>query len=281
MPTPRVMIDAGHYGKYNRSPAVPEYYESDMSWSLHLKLKKELEAYGIEVGTTRKNKASDLEVYARGKKARGYDMFVSLHSNAVGSGVNEGVDRPVVIRLASDKNEGEYIAQRFADMICEVMQTKQAGQVNTRLQDNGNEYYGVLRGSKAVGCPHSFIIEHSFHTATAPSKWLLNDSNLDILAKREARIIADYFGIKEKEDEVNMTKAELEALIDKKIKENEEKVYHYWSEIPSWAAKPLKAMYDNRFFSGSSPSDLNINKTKLECLVIIARIMRDRGIIKY
>ena len=32
----KICIDAGHYGKYNRSPAVKDYYESDMVWKLHL-----------------------------------------------------------------------------------------------------------------------------------------------------------------------------------------------------------------------------------------------------
>ena len=45
----KICLDAGHYGKYNQSPAVSKYYESDMAWKLHLLLKKELEAYGIEV----------------------------------------------------------------------------------------------------------------------------------------------------------------------------------------------------------------------------------------
>ena len=39
----KVCLDAGHYGKYNRSPAVSSYYESDMTWKLHNYLKKELE----------------------------------------------------------------------------------------------------------------------------------------------------------------------------------------------------------------------------------------------
>jgi len=38
----KVCLDAGHYGKYNRSPAVSSYYESDMTWKLHNYLKKEL-----------------------------------------------------------------------------------------------------------------------------------------------------------------------------------------------------------------------------------------------
>ena len=37
----KVCLDAGHYGKYNRSPAVSSYYESDMTWKLHNYLKKE------------------------------------------------------------------------------------------------------------------------------------------------------------------------------------------------------------------------------------------------
>lgn len=41
----KVCLDAGHYGKYNRSPAVLSYYESDMTWKLHNYLKKELEAW--------------------------------------------------------------------------------------------------------------------------------------------------------------------------------------------------------------------------------------------
>jgi N-acetylmuramoyl-L-alanine amidase len=51
----KICLDAGHYGKYNRSPAVKEYYESDMNWKLHNMLKKYLEEYGFEVIQTRAN----------------------------------------------------------------------------------------------------------------------------------------------------------------------------------------------------------------------------------
>ena len=64
---PIVCLDAGHYGKYNRSPAVPEYYESEMNWKLHLLLKAELEKYGIKVITTRADKDKDLGLTARGR----------------------------------------------------------------------------------------------------------------------------------------------------------------------------------------------------------------------
>ena len=63
---PIVTLDAGHYGKYNRSPAVGDYYESDMVWKLHLSLREELEKYGITVRLTRAEQAKDMGLSARG-----------------------------------------------------------------------------------------------------------------------------------------------------------------------------------------------------------------------
>ena len=67
----KICIDAGHYGKYNRSPVVPEYYESDMVWKLHLMQKEILEGYGFEVILTRGSQAIDRELYSRGYAAKG------------------------------------------------------------------------------------------------------------------------------------------------------------------------------------------------------------------
>ena len=79
---PKVLIDAGHYGsKYNQG-IVKDYYESNMTWELQGYLKNELLAYGITVGVTKTNKDTDVAVYDRGIMARGYDLFLSLHSNA-------------------------------------------------------------------------------------------------------------------------------------------------------------------------------------------------------
>ena len=61
----KVCLEAGHYGKYNRSPAVSSYYESDMTWKLHNYLKKEWEAFGIGVVTTRTNQNTDRALYER------------------------------------------------------------------------------------------------------------------------------------------------------------------------------------------------------------------------
>lgn len=187
----KICLDAGHYGKINRSPAVPAYYESEMNWKLHLKLKAALEAYGFEVITTRADQAKDLELTARGKMSKGCDLFLSIHSNAVGSTTNEAVDYPLVIVQLDGK--GDALGRSLANAIRETMGTKQAGNVWSKKGDSG-EYYGVLRGAASVGTM-GMILEHSFHTQTRAAQWLCVDSNLDKLAEAEAKVIAAHFGV--------------------------------------------------------------------------------------
>lgn len=153
----KVCLDAGHYGKYNRSPAVSSYYESDMTWKLHNYLKKELEAFSIGVVTTRTNQNTDRALYERGAVSKGCNLFISVHSNAVGNGVNENVDYPVAYVLLNGSSTD--IGLKLAKVVESVMETAQSGRTATRQGTNG-EHYGVLRGANAVGTP-GIILEHS------------------------------------------------------------------------------------------------------------------------
>jgi len=188
----KICLDAGHYGKYNQSPANGKYYESDMVWKLHLLQKQYLEEYGIEVITTRSNQETDRGLYDRGALSAGCSLFISDHSNAAGSYVNESVDYPVAYVLLNGSSTD--IGLKLAKEIQCVMGTNQDARTATRQGSNG-EYYGVLRGASTVGTP-GIILEHSFHTNTSITNWLLNDDNLGALAKAEADIIAEYFGVK-------------------------------------------------------------------------------------
>lgn len=202
----KICLDAGHYGKYNRSPVIPQYYESDMVWKLHLMLKEELEKYGFEVITTRLLQANDLGLVARGQLSKGCDLFISLHSNAVGSSGNESIDYPVAYALVDDNTttideKSKEIGNILAKVVETTMKTNQKARVNTRKAEsdrNGDgikndNYYGVLHGARIVNTP-GVILEHSFHTNTKATKWLLNDNNLRQLAINEAKVLSDYFG---------------------------------------------------------------------------------------
>ena len=201
----KICIDAGHYGKYNRCPNNKAYYESDMTWKLHLLQKKYLEQLGAEVITTRPNQATDLALHARGTAARNCDLFISDHSNAVGSYMNELVDYVAVYHLTADTTTecddiSKTIAKALAPVIADVMGTKQGYKILTRQADYdrnsdgimNDNYYGVLHGARTVETP-GLILEHSFHTNSTTVNWLLDDANLDRLARAEAQAIAKYF----------------------------------------------------------------------------------------
>lgn len=190
--TLKICIDAGHFGKQNNNPKIsPVYWESLMAWDLHLMLMEELEKYnGVTVITTRVDETKDLGLEARGKKARGCDLFISLHSNACDT---ESVDRPVVIYPVSGKCKG--LAERLAGAVRMVMQTNDPWRTYQRWNSAHNaDYYGVIRGAASVGVP-GLIIEHSFHTNTRAAKWLQSAANLRKLAEAEAEVLAVEYGL--------------------------------------------------------------------------------------
>lgn len=197
----RACLDAGHYGKYNRSPVVESYYESTQMWKLTELLALELTALGVSVTRTRINQATDLALVSRGKKAAGCDLFLSLHSNA---STAASVDYPVAIVFRADSKtdldeRSAAIGQKLANVVADVMGTAQKGRTMTRAYSgdrDGNgyqddEYYGVLHGAKTVGVP-GVILEHSFHTNAAAATWLLSDKNLAKLAKAEAAAVVAW-----------------------------------------------------------------------------------------
>lgn len=201
----KIMIDAGHYGNYYNKGAIDGYYESNMNWELQGYLKAELEAYGFEVGTTRKDKAKDMAVVDRGLASKGYDLFLSLHSNAASA---PSADYVALFHLVDDRTTNvdtvsKLVAKKLAPVIADLMQTKQKYQVLTRAVDfdrdgdgqlNDN-YYGVLHGADLADTA-GVIIEHSFHTNPDSCRWLMNSNNLKKMAAAEAAVLAELWGLK-------------------------------------------------------------------------------------
>lgn len=200
---PTVCLDAGHYGKYNRSPVVPEYYESDMVWTLQQLLKGKLEQRGITVTTTRTDKDKDLALVSRGECAKGADLFLSLHSNAASS---ESPNWVVGICFRQDDNSdiderSRDIATALSSAVAQVMGVSYRIDTKASSKDRDgdgrlDDYYGVLRGAHRVGAV-GVIVEHGFHTNKATSQWLLKEENLENLAEAEAQVIAAWFERKE------------------------------------------------------------------------------------
>jgi len=178
-------------------PVNSKYYESDMTWKLHLLLKTELEKRGFEVVTTRTNQSADLGLEARGRKSKGCCLFLSLHSNASS---NTSADNSWACCLVPDSKTGideisADLGKKLADKVTEIMTGKSnSGYVYRRAGNGGTDYYGVLRGAKSVGTP-AILMEHGFHTNLNNTNFLLDDENLKKIAAAEADIIAEYFNI--------------------------------------------------------------------------------------
>lgn len=201
----KVCLDAGHYGKYNHSPVLSSYYESDMTWKLHNFLAEELESYGIEVVKTRTSQSVDRELVSRGYASKGCDLFLSIHSNAAS---NSTANYAVAIYMrdnaaTSYDDKSKDIAKKLAKVIGDTMgvsySTYSIAYVGDR-DGNGrqdDEWYGVLQGAKLAGVP-GVILEHGFHTNYVDTLWLSKDINLKSMAINEAKCIAEWLGITKK-----------------------------------------------------------------------------------
>lgn len=232
----KVYLDPGHYGStYNKSTTGLNYYESAMTWKLAGYLKTELENKGVLVKLSRTSINSNPSLYNRGYGAKGYDLFLSLHSNACGT---ESVDYPIVYR-GYDKTEANEFAQQLSDLIHKTIGTKQAGKVATRKGTAG-EYYGVLRGARAAKLTYYYIVEHSFHTNYNSTNWLMSDANLRKLAKTEAELICAYF-VKEVNTTVDATNPSTIYRVRKSWKDSSSQIGAF-SSVEN-AKKACKAGY--------------------------------------
>ena len=240
----KICLDAGHYGKYNQSPVNKKYYESETMFKLTEYLKVELLEYkDCHVITTRKEQEKDLALYSRGKRAKGYDLFISNHSNAVGSGTNNDVDYVVVYRGYKNKNNAERLGLGLANAIADTMGTKQTPRTSTRKSEKGEwEYYGVLRGADDANCPLFYIVENSFHTNSESTEWLLNDENLKKLAQAQAKTIAEYYMLSKKS--TMPSKAITPKSDPEDIKWAKEKLNKVLSVIPKLIPLNVNGAYD-------------------------------------
>lgn len=187
----KIMLDPGHGAgaAHNRGfkqiPGFEFCNEGDCNYIYSLKLKKALEEYGFKVDTTRIKRSDNPDLATRGRMAKGYDLFISLHSNA-GGGSATGTE------IWDSTNPKESI-KNLTDKLCAVISTA-IGTNNRgtkyRKNKSGSNYYGVLRNGLAK---HNFIIEHAFHDNYSDCKKYVD--NLDKVAAVTAKVIAEYYGL--------------------------------------------------------------------------------------
>jgi N-acetylmuramoyl-L-alanine amidase len=188
----KVLIDPGHApGNANKGPT--EYYEYQGVWKISTYLKEILVSKGVQVDFTR-TWDQDPELYARGQKAKGYDLFISEHTNA-----NDGKTRGVEVFYDYSKTQDKEFAEKLSSNVAAVMCNQCRG-AKTRVYTESSKiynYYGVIRGAAATNCPHIFIIESGFHDNIEDEAFLKVDSNLKKIAEAQAEVICEELGVKE------------------------------------------------------------------------------------
>lgn len=193
--TIKIMLDPGHGAgsNFNRGSVIGN--EGDNNYKYSLVLKRELEKYGFYVGTTRNSITDNPSLSARGNKAQGYDLFISLHSNAGNSSVRG-------IEIYGDINANSpQLMKNLCNNISRAIGTKNRG-VRWRTRNperfyvqptspGGSNYYGVLYSNKAK---LGMLIEHVFHTNREDCK-LYVEKRKEI-AQATADTIAQFYGLK-------------------------------------------------------------------------------------
>ena len=178
----RVLIDPGHApGNVNQGPTG--YFEYEGMWSLSNSLRKELAEYGIRADLTR-TEAANPTLTRRGQVARGYDMFISQHSNA-----HNGRVRGSEVFYSIHQPENLADAAALSAETARLMGNPNRG-AKTKRSARGNwDHFTVIRKAVAAGCPRVFLIESGFHDNPVDEAWLKQDANLKRLAEMQARLL--------------------------------------------------------------------------------------------
>lgn len=189
----KIMLDPGHGGgcAYNRGfvPVVGWAYcnegDNNFIYSRDF-LKPALERAGFYVGMTKSTIGPDPSLKVRGAKAKGYDLLISVHTNAA-NGRATGVE---IYDSTNPKESCKSLCDQLCSAIATAIGTNNRG-TKYRRSRNGSNYYGILRHGLAK---KNIIIEHVFHDNHADARKFV--TNLRACAEATAKVLANYYGIK-------------------------------------------------------------------------------------
>lgn len=207
----KIFIDQGHGWNYNKG-VVDGYYEGTSMYWYGLILRNELRQYGFIVDTIRNDLEAErrscienglystngLPVAKRGPMATGYDLLLSLHTNAHNNPSVNGTEifdscQSTTFDLAS--NLSKTISGHFNHTHRGVKYRFDIGDGPVKYWDLsyselGPDWYGVLRTS---GADRSMMLEQGFHTNYNDCSKLMDANFKMSMAEKTAKVIADYF----------------------------------------------------------------------------------------
>lgn len=201
----KILIDPGH-APQNTNTGLNGYLEYLGAWKISTHLKLILEKKNVVVNFTR-TWDEDPTPFQRGRKAQGYDLFISEHTNA-----SIGMARGVECYYDYFKEYDKPFASAMAKRVSDVMNNPDRGAKTRIFEENGiiYNYYGVIRGAAETNCKHILLVESGFHDNIYDAEILNNDEKLKKIAIAQSEVIIEYLGIKGVED---MTVAEAAKIV--------------------------------------------------------------------
>jgi len=190
-----IVIDPGHGGE-NLGAQYDGYTEKDMTMTMALAMKEELEKFdNIVVYLTREDDV-DMSIKERARFAAEVkaDYLFCLHLNA-------SVHHNLYGAEVWIPSEGEYYAKGFAFAEILMAQFEDMGiysrGIKTKLNDSGTDYYGILRycSLKEIRVP-AVLIEHC-HLDNENDKvfYQENEEQLKEFGRQDALAVAKFLGL--------------------------------------------------------------------------------------
>ena len=188
-----VAIDPGHGGE-NLGAECNGYTEKNLTMIVALAMKEELEKYeGIEVYLTREgDKDMSLEERAEFAASKNADFLFCLHFNM--SAEHDLFGSEVWVSAFGEEHQEGYSFASGEMELLEEMGLYPRG-IKTRLNDRGEDYYGIIRHSTARGIP-SALIEHCHLDQENDTSFYTSGEGLERLGILDATAVARYYGLK-------------------------------------------------------------------------------------
>ncbi len=184
---PLVCLDAGHgNGCPNQSPDG-RYFEAEFAWDLSQQIAQHLHCLGVPYCFTRgAEDYPSLSVRCqRANTQPSLRLYVSLHSNAVGTG---GWQTPSGHMLFTAASGADALRNRAGR--CFLARWKEAA-VPLATNPHRHEPFTVLTGTRAP----AVLLEHGFHTSKTDVEDLCKPAFRQKLARADALAIADFLGV--------------------------------------------------------------------------------------
>ena len=186
-----VCLDPGHGPDTTNGSPDGSYKEQEFTWDLYQRLTPLLEAQGVNVICTRtEDTKPSLTERATVANNAGADCFVSLHTNASGSGWSDAHGLELYTSSGPETAERNVLAGHLLDAFSAAGVTLWADAVK-------HELYTVLVKTNMP----AVLIEYGFHTNREDVALLKDSAYRDKLAEATARGVCQWMGIEYKDEE--------------------------------------------------------------------------------